>query len=292
MKMAALLGVMIVLSMLVVIPPSLYAQADSCIISTNDDGKSKDETLSFKNEDLLKYVPSTSILSMYLDADSLFKNDENIDALHILSDGSIIFSTGGDGKSKDGTLSFKNEDLLKYVPSTSILSMYLDADSLFKNDENIDALYIFSDNSIIFSTGGDGKSKDETLSFKNEDLLKYVPSTSILSMYLDADSLFKNDENIDALHILSDGSIIFSTGGDGKSKDGTLSFKNEDLLKYVPSTSILSMYLDADSLFKNDENIDALYINETNKVVPEPATMSLLGLGLAGLLRFRKKKLL
>jgi hypothetical protein len=128
---------------------------------------------------------------------TLFSDDENIDALHILDNGHIILST--DGNATLGGLSFEEGDLVDYNPLTGTASLYFDGD-LFSDDENIDAVHILDNGHIILST--EGNASLGGLSFNDEDLVEYDPVAGTASLYFDgsAHDLSGNDD-IDAVHL-------------------------------------------------------------------------------------------
>jgi hypothetical protein len=156
--------------------------------------------------------------------------------------------------------------------------LYFDQ-GLFSQSENIDAAYILGGGNIILSTvdaatlGG--------LSFVEGDLVEYNPTTDTATLYFDVD-LFTYSENIDAVHVLSNGNIVLSTTD--AATLGGLSFGAGDLAEYNPTTDVATLYFD-ESNFTSAANIDAVYVT----TVPEPAMTALLGLGSLVLI-VRKRK--
>jgi hypothetical protein len=221
--------------------------------------------LTFGKDDLAEYNPTTDTATLYFDG-ALFGGATDIDAVHVLSNGKIILSTYESATL--GGLTFDPGDLVEYDPTTDTATLYFDQD-LFSQAENIDAVHILGGGNIILSTidtatlGG--------LSFAEGDLIEYNPTTDTATLYFDA-SLFTGTENIDAVHILSNGNIILSTTD--AATLGGLSFGPADLAEYNPSTDVATLYFD-ESNFTSAANIDAVYVT----TVPEPAMIALLGLG-------------
>ncbi len=150
--------------------------------------------LSFGNGDLIEYNPTTSSATLFF-GEGLFGSDEDIDAVHILTNGNIILSTI-DGATLGG-LSFGDGDLIEYNPTTETATLFFD-ESLFSADEDIDAVHILESGNIVLSTGGAATLGG--LSFANGDLIEYNPTTYTATLYFD-ESLFSSNANIDAVHV-------------------------------------------------------------------------------------------
>ncbi len=220
----------------------------------------------YTNADLIEYDPVTDTSMLYFD-ESLFGSNENIDAIHVLSNGNIILSTNSEATL--GGLSFVIGDLIEYNPTTDIATLFFD-ENLFSASENIDAVSLLDNGNIILSTTGIATLGG--LSFADGDLVEYNPTMDIATLFFD-ESLFSADEDIDAVHILDNGNIILSTMTIATL--GGLTFADGDLVEYNPTTDVATLYF-AESLFSNDADIDAVYVT----TLPEPATIVMLGLGM------------
>ena len=167
-----------------------------------------------------------------------------------------------------GGLTFNNDDLAEYNPTTNTSTSYFDGD-LFTGATDIDAVHILGNGNIILSTyesatlGG--------LTFDAGDLVEYNPTTDTATLYFEGSS-FTGSENIDAVHVLDSGNIVLSTAD--VAILGGLSFTSGDLVEYNPTTDVATLYFDENN-FTGSPNIDAVYVT----TVPEPATIPLLGLG-------------
>jgi hypothetical protein len=238
--------------------------ADATTIILSTDNTETLGGLTFGNNDLAQYNPSTDTATLYFDGD-LFTGTAYIDATHVLGNGNIILSTFE--STTLGGLSFDAGDLVEYNPSTDKATLFFDQD-LFSQAENIDAAHILGGGNIILSTidaatlGG--------LSFGEGDLVEYNPSTDTATLYLDG-SLFSGSENIDAVHVLASGNIIISTSDSATL--GGLTFGPADLAEYNPLTDTATLYFDENN-FTSAANIDGIHL-----ILPEPATIALLGLG-------------
>jgi hypothetical protein len=222
--------------------------------------------LTFTDGALAEYNPSTDTATLYFD-ENLFVGDEEIDAVHVLSNGNIILSTAGDATL--GGLTFGNGDLIEYNPTTDVGTLYFSESLFVGGDEDIDAVHILDNGNIILSTAA--ASTLGGLSYSEGDLIEYNPTTDVATLFLDG-NLFDGSENIDAAHILDNGNIILSTEG-AATLDG-LTFANGSLAEYNPTTDIATLYF-AESLFSTNANVDAVYVT----TLPEPTTIILLGLG-------------
>ena len=222
--------------------------------------------LTFGKHELAEYEPSTDTATLYFNELGAVSD---IDATHVLDTGNIILSTTD--AATLGGLGFDAGDLVEYNPTTDTATLYFDQDS-FSQVENTDAAYILDNGNIILSTT-DGATLGG-LSFGGCDLAEYNPTTDTATLYFDG-SLFSSTENIDAVHILSNGNIVLSTVGDATL--GGITFGAADLAEYNPTTDIATLYFNG-NIFSGpgvSPNIDAVYVT----TVPEPAMIALLGLG-------------
>ena len=244
----------------------VFASSANATIILSTDATETLGGLTFGDGDLAEYNPTTDTATLYFNEGS-FAGDEEIDAVHVLSNGNIILSTAGGATL--GGLTFGNGDLIEYNPTTDVGTLYFDESLFVGGDEDVDAVHILENGNTILSTvtastlGG--------LSYSEGDLIEYNPTTDVATLYFDG-SLFDGSENIDAAHILANGNIILSTEG-AATLDG-LTFANGSLAEYNPTTDVATLYF-AESLFSSNANVDAVYVT----TLPEPATIALLGLG-------------
>ena len=266
-------------TMLMIFAAALLSMVFACPVKANiilsTDAPETLGGLSFGKDDLAEYNPTTDTATLYFNGD-LFTGSSDIDAVHILSNDNIILSTVGG--TILGGLSFDPGDLVEYNPTTDTATLYFDQD-LFSQAENIDAAYILGNGNIILSTT-DAAMLDG-LSFGEGDLIEYNPTTETATLYFDA-SLFTGAENIDAVHVLSNGNIVLSTTD--AAELGGLNFGAADLAEYNPTTDVATLYFD-ETNFTSAANIDAVYVT----TVPEPAMAALLGIGSLFLVAGKRK---
>jgi len=270
------LSVMILIGM-----TSVAYAADNLFLSTLEN--SRLGGLSFKDGSIIEYNPTTDTSSLFFD-ESLFVSGEDIDAFHLLDNGNYLLSTNNNAVL--GGLSFTDGDIVEYNPTTDTSSLFFD-EGLFSYDTDINALFYYN-GYIAMSTQGPVTLGG--LAFEDGDIVVYDPATDVAVLIFDED-LFSGNEDIDALHVLSNGNILLSTNGNAYL--GGLSFEDGDLVEYNPNTQLASLYFDEDLFYdKNcaDTDLDAISMRggSPNSHTPEPATTSLLILGLFGLVKIRK----
>jgi len=223
--------------------------------------------LTFDDADVAEYddVAGTAVLAF---DESAFANDEDLDALHMFADGTFLFSTRDSATL--GGLSFRDGDVALWDPVSGTASLYFDED-LFAAGENLDAVSVLGNGNLLLSTNGNASLAG--LAFRDGDLVEYDPIGGIASLFFNED-LFTNDENIDAAHVLADGTLLISTLGNATL--GGLSFRDGDVVRYDPLSGVATLYFSEDD-FAGNENVDAY------AVAPEPTSALLLSFGLAAL---------
>ena len=186
--------------------------------------------------------------------------------MHIISN--LILSTGS--SETLGGLTFRDGDLVEYDPDMDLSTLFFNED-LFTASENIDALYVLSNDNIVLSTTGSATLGG--LSFTSGDLVEYNPLTDTGVLLFDG-NLFSGNENVDAVFIQNNGNIILSTAGSATL--GGLSFGNDDLVEYDPLSDTSSLFFDG-SLFSGSENIDAFDLLSNGNILLSTTTTATLG---------------
>ncbi|MEA2084828.1 MAG: VPLPA-CTERM sorting domain-containing protein [Thermodesulfobacteriota bacterium] len=186
-----------------------------------------------------------------------------------------ILSTQNDANL--GGLSFQEDDVVKYDATTGSATIFFEGDN-FTSNENIDALHIMNngDRVMVISTtltatlGG--------VTFKDGDLVQYDPISNTASLWFSEDEHFKLTEDIDALSILDNGHIVFSTDNNAKLETGTGYFdvKAGDLVDYDPIANTATTLFD-ETLFGRQMNIDAVHIQADGSILLSTAVAATLG---------------
>lgn len=236
-------------------PDPLNRTCPTCGGSTQTIILSTDNTetlggLNFSDGSLVEYDPVSNLSTLYFN-ENLFSGNEDINAVHVLTNGIIILSTENDATL--GGLSFGDDDLVAYDPSSNTATLYFDGGALFSNGaEDIDAVYVRDNGNIILSTQDDATLGG--LSFQNGDLVEYNPGINVATLLLD-ENQFSNNTNIDGVHILANGNILLSTNS--TETLGGLSFSDGSIAEYNPGTNTTTLYFD-ENLFSGGADINAL----------------------------------
>ncbi len=200
-----------------------------------------------RDEDIVAFDTATGTWSLHFDGSDVGLGGFQIDALAVLPSGDLLLSFTAAG-TVGGLTGVDDSDIVRFVPTSlgnttagSFVRYFDGSDVGFStNDEDIDALGILEDGSLILSTLGNGSAGG--VSFTDEDLLRFVPTSlggntaGSLSMYFDGSDvgLTTNAEDIDAVSVLPSGLISLSTQG-VFSVPG-VSGRSEDLVDFSPTT--------------------------------------------------------
>lgn len=239
--------------------------------------------ITFRDEDVVSFNPDDNRASFFFRGSSYgVPRGNDIDAIALLPNGNIVFSTEA---SINGT--WNDEDLLLFDGTT--LSLYYDFTPYdFLNENDLDALDILDDGSIVFSTLWRFKDPVSRIRFQNEDLALFNPATETFQLYQDFTPYFK--ANLDAVDILDNGDILFSTGSTVNIAGNR--YKDEDLIRFTPATYEFSLFLDGSYFFSKTRHssdrypdIDAVAILAVP--APEPSTFLYVVLGGIGWIGWR-----
>jgi len=242
----------------------LRADADTIYLSTASNASLGG--LSFRNADIVRYDTVTGTASLFFDEDR-FANNEDVDGFSLLPNGHLLLSTKSTATL--GGLTFEDGDIVEYDPVANSAVPYF-SESKFTTNVNVDGFAVLPNGHLLLSTAGNATLGG--LSFRDGDLAEYDRTTGFATLYF-SENHFAANEDIDAVSVLPNGSIILSTTNDATL--GGVSFHADDLVQWFPATNTASLYFSG-SQFAANENIDAVLV-----VVPEPGSASLCLLGLA-----------
>ncbi len=166
--------------------------------------------LKFADEDVLRFDTTSGQWSLYLDGSDVGLGSGDIDALHQLSDGSLLLSL--EGPLTLAGLAVDDSDVLRFVPSSlgtntaGTFSLYFDGSDvgLTLNGEDVNSLSL-SDAGLLLSINGNASVTGAA--GRDEDLLLFAPSslgettTGVWSLYFDGSlmGLGQADEHIAAV---------------------------------------------------------------------------------------------
>ena len=200
----------------------------------------------------------------------IISKSHKINAIHQLDNGNFILSAYS--QINVGSASYESGDLFEYNPFTGSSSLFFSG-SLFDKKENIDAVYVRDNGNIVFSTNDDAKLAN--VSFKKVDIVEYDPLNDQLNILMDGGTVGSNG-NIQAVHILDDGDILFSIYGPQKLDD--IKISKGDLFRFDIQTGTTSLAANFDEVI-HGKDIEGITIE-----IPEPASIMFLMAGTLALL--------
>jgi outer membrane protein assembly factor BamB len=248
--------------------------SDHFILSTETDARIG--ALSFEDGDLVEYELSTGTATLFFD-EGTFEGppgrNENIDAVHVLDNGDIILST--DGRATLDFQDFDDGDLIHYDPGTGTATLFFDEDWFSgPGNEDIDAAHVLHNGEIVLSTDGNATLGTATSS-EDGDVVEYELSTGTATIFLHEDAVFSGNEDIDAVHVLDNGHIVLST--ETNARIGALSFDEDDLVQYDPSTGTAAMLFNGGDVFASNENIDAVHVLDNGHIILSTEDQAVIG---------------
>lgn len=131
-------------------------------LSSSSDGTAG--SVAYADEDILRYNLDSGVWSLYLDGSDVGLKGTDVDALHVMNDGSILLSLSyrlkipGFGKVDDS-------DIIRFIPtstgenSAGSFEMYFDGSDygLSRSSEDVDAIGFTGDGRLVISTTGSFK---------------------------------------------------------------------------------------------------------------------------------------
>jgi extracellular elastinolytic metalloproteinase len=195
-----------------------------------------------RDEDVVTYDPSTDTWAWYFDGSDVGIGGTDVNALHVLSDGSLVLSFNASSNSIPGLIGGPNgiivedSDLVLFTFSSSgsntsgQFQFVFDGSDvgLTTNGEDIDGVYEFPGGGLAISTRGGVKVPGTN--GKDEDVLLFLPdmfgaaTSGTWSMYFDgSDAGFASNsgEDLNAITFENGVDLLFSTAGSWSASGGS-----------------------------------------------------------------------
>jgi len=261
-------------------PTNTPAANDPVIYVSSSSGGNADG-VSFADEDILAFDSGTNSWSLFIDGSDIGLNvssSADIDAFHMMADGSVLMSFVGAPSIPD-VGAVDDSDIVRFIPTSTGTSTagtfewYFDGSDvgLTANGEDVDGIHLAANGNILISTSGSVSVTGA--SGKDEDILEFVPtslgeSTSgSWAIYMDnSDVGLSNasDEDVWGIWLDEASTDMYLTtrgafGVTGLAGDGADIFTCSG--SFGTSTSCtFSMFWDGSSNGFSGERMDGLYI--------------------------------
>ncbi len=195
-----------------------------------------------------------------------FPNAEDVDAVHVLTNGLIVLSTAAAATLGSPPLTFRDGDLVAYDPLHDTASVIFSESAHFTGNQDIDAVFVRANGTLVLSTRDAASLGDPPVAFTGGDLVAYDPVLRDASILVPSGRFVDGGENVDAVHLLPDGRVALSVERDVGAGLGGITFRDGDIVLYDPVTDEASLFL-AESAFSDDEDVDALHLGCGNGLV-------------------------
>jgi hypothetical protein len=232
---------------------------DDVALTLSTIGNAKLGGLTFGDDDLVEYDPAADNSTLAFDGGALFNaTNEDIDAVHVLSNGHIVLSTVANATL--GGLTFGDDDLVEYDPVSDTASLLFDGGALFSNtNEDINAAHVLSNGHIVLSTVGNARLGG--LTFGDDDLVDYDPVSDTASLFFDGGALFSNTrEDINAASLNGSDVLTGGAGNDwlngGVGSDSLDAGAGEDTLVWDAADRVIDGGSGNDTLRVASGNVD------------------------------------
>ena len=161
---------------------SYYDNPNAVLVSSSSNGVI--EGIRFMDEDILKHNPTSDTWSMYFDGSDVgLKGGADIDALHLMDDGSFLFSLLGPYM-LPGLGKVDDSDIIRFVPSctgvntSGTFELYFDGSDvgLTTSGEDVDALALAPDGRLLISTSSRTQVDGIAERIEDEDIIAFTPT--------------------------------------------------------------------------------------------------------------------
>jgi PKD repeat protein len=235
----------------------------------------------FADEDIISYDPGIDLWSMHFDGSDVGLSGSgslDIDAFHLMDDGSILLSIVGSSTLPD-VGSVDDSDIVRFIPTSlgsdtsGTFEWYFDGSDvgLAANGEDVDAIFFMGADLILSTSGGFSVTG---ASGKDEDLIRFSPASlgantsGTWSLYFDGSDVglsTSSDEDSWGVWIDDDNGDIYLTSRGFYSADG-VSGDCDDIYVCSPvslgdnTSCAFRLHFDAGSVGYVNERIDGIMI--------------------------------
>lgn len=228
--------------------PPIFVRPQYINVSFASDGTVAE--IPFQAEDILRYDMTNNLWGMLFDASDVGIDKGNLDAFHVMADGSLLLSVS-QPLSLPSVGSVDDSDIVRFYPiqlgseTVGLFELYFDGSDveLTGSSEGIDAISMLPDGNLLISTVGN-VTVNRVDQGQDEDVLLFEPTSlgektkGEWSLYLDGSTtgLDTLDENIvgidydpslperEALHLATEGGFVAPM----------VQGANPDILSYAP----------------------------------------------------------
>lgn len=263
-------------------PTSTPVPGGDPVIYTSSSSGGNAGGVSFADEDVLTFDTGTSTWAKYFDGSDVGLGGSgaaDVDAFHLMSDGSILLSTQGAATLPDvGTID--DSDVVRFVPTSTgpttagTFEMYFDGSDvgLTQNGEDVDAVFVMANGDLLISTTGSFSVSGA--SGVDEDLIQFTPTTlgtntsGTWSLYFDGSDVGlsdgRNGEDVAGVSVAANGDIYLTTRGSfsvsGASGTGTDIFTCTPISLGANTSCTFSLYWDGSANGYGSEIMDAMQV--------------------------------
>ena len=194
-------------------------------------------------------------------APTIFTNDADIDALHLLASGNFVLSTRANETLFNGgaPIPMLDGDLVEIQPDGTFVQFLFNEATFNSGNEDIDAVFVRDNGNIVLSTTGNANLGTPGLGFNDDDIIEYDPVADTATLLLDGATIITNvggDEDIDAVRLLDDDSILFSLT-QNRTVAG-VAFLDGDIILFDPATGTASLFLGESAFTSGNEDVNSI----------------------------------
>ncbi len=189
-----------------------------------------------------------------------FWGHQNIDAAHLFANGDVWFSCAD--TCFVGNTFYKDGDIIAFNAASDAFSRLYAESALFSGDEDVDALAVSADGTILYSTETSATTRGQSLAVKDGDVVRYDPVARVHSVAYSEAQLFPGkDADVDAVSLLADGRLALST--DANLTIGSVALKDGSVFAVNPAQlpgagGVVKLLLSEERIFQEEAELDVI----------------------------------